>query len=768
MQKFNQDRTLGRRQRNHEPSSLQKGGACGKALGLLLLGATMMLSGCGGSSNSNNVQAPPSLSGNWQFTVASPSDNSFSGGLQGGFLLQTNNSVTGGAVYSVSLPSQTGGSPTICNSGSATITGTVNGQNVTLTAVAGSQTFTFTGSLSLDGSTMVGSYTSTAGTAGDGTTACGTAQTGLQWSAVSVPPLFGAIQGSFHSTGGAAGLANQNFLVTGTLSQGQNIGASNATVTGTLNFVDPVSQLSDYPCFPGASVNGQISGSSVVLQIIGADGSNLGQIGGSSLGAVTYDSTPNGYVLHSAAGIAYAVNSPSCPGVGLSNAGDSGNICLSLTASACQQPITLTPAFLVFPVQALGSTITQTITLANNDPAGSTLNSLQLLWQTGNGVFGGPSDFDGLPNFLEQDNCASSPGTPFNLATGQSCSIHVSFNPQESCPWIPFGTPPSVLGAAPAFCPFPLTASLMVVTPFSADSDLKFAVAVSGYGASAIEPSTPELDFGAEAVSGSSLPQLLSFTNQGSTAVQILGSAPCVNVPPTSGHNTLPHPLLATSPVAGLQVVANGPGSVGGSITPVGTTIEYSCDSDPTTLHPNFQISSDTCTGTLLPAGGTCSLQVAYVPQLGTGLNAGLDYFLELNTVQCTSTVTSACEIDSGRFPVELRANPPSPLRMSPGAGLNFGIQAVGHAAPTQTITLFNDPTDPNSATITFVGKISAHGDYSESDDCPVTLPPGGSCTLTVGFKPKITGFDPGTLSINYTPEPTGVPQTVYLRGTGR
>jgi hypothetical protein len=730
----------------------------------LLLASTATLSGCGGSS-SNAVQNPVSLSGNWQFTVAPPPDNSFLGGLQGGFLVQNNSSVAGGAVYSVSLPSQSGGNPTICNSGSATITGSVTGQNVTLSAVAGTQTFVFTGSLSLDGLTVVGTYTSSAGTATDGS-ACGTAQTGLQWSAISVPPLPGPIQGSFHSTGGAAGLNNQDFLVTGVLSQGENIGASNATVTGTLSFVDPVSLLSDYPCFDTASVNGQISGTSVVLQIIGADGSNLGQIGGPGLGTVTFDSTPRGYVLHSVAGTAYAVNSKSCLGVGLSNAGDSGNICLAANASACQQPVTLHPAFLSFPPQALGSTTTQTVTLTNTDPSGATLNGLQLLWTMSSGSFGGPSDFNGLPNFLEQDTCAPSIGSSFTLASGQSCVITVSFTPQQSCPWLPFGAPP--FGSAPSLCPSQLTASLTVSSPSSADNDTNFSVPVTGYGGSALQPSTAELDFGAEAKSESSLPQLLSFTNHGSSAVQILSSAPCLNVPPGSGHNTLPRPLLATSTVAGLQVVANGPGSVGGSITPDGSTINYSCDSDPTTQRPNFQISSDTCTGSLLAPEGTCSLQIAYVPQPGTSSSSGLDYFLELNTVQCTSTVTSSCEIDSGRFPVELRANPPSPLRMSPAAGLDFGNQAVGHSATKQTITLYNDPNDPNKGTINFVGKILVHGDYSESDDCPYSLTPGSVCTLTVGFKPKITGPDPGALTINYTPEPTGAPQIVYLRGTGQ
>jgi len=159
---------------------------------------------------------------------------------------------------------------------------------------------------------------------------------------------------------------------------------------------------------------------------------------------------------------------------------------------------------------------------------------------------------------------------------------------------------------------------------------------------------------------------------------------------------------------------------------------------------------------------------VAYVPQPNTDINSGLDYFLELNTVQCYGTVTSDCEIDSGRFPVELKANTPSPLRMSPSAGLDFGNQAVGKASAPLTITLLNDPTLTNPQTVTFVGKILVQGNYSETDDCPVTLAPGSSCMLTVTFKPGIVGFIPGTLTINYSPEPFGAPQFVYLRGTGQ
>jgi hypothetical protein len=101
---------------------------------------------------------------------------------------------------------------------------------------------------------------------------------------------------------------------------------------------------------------------------------------------------------------------------------------------------------------------------------------------------------------------------------------------------------------------------------------------------------------------------------------------------------------------------------------------------------------------------------------------------------------------------------------MSPGAGLDFGSQSLGKSAVSKTITLFNDPSDPNPGTVNFTGN-AVKGDYSETDDCGAALAPGGTCTLTITFKPKIVGFDPGTITITYAPSQI---QTVYLRGSGQ
>jgi hypothetical protein len=777
---------------NREPLSRRLCGGYAQSLWVLLLAGTFLLSACGGGGASSDPQPSTTLSGNWQFTVngndgfTNTPDLSSSSGLQGGFLLQSNGSAAGAFVYSNTLAGSAQGP---CNSGSAPVTQT-SSQPATFTVAAGGQTYTLTvQTVNSDGSSMSGSYTATPGptvmvngtpvVCGEGTTASGGP---LPWTAKLVPPLTGSITGGFHSASGSnSGLANQDFPLTGTLTQGENIGASNATVTGTLSFIDPTTLLNDYPCISSGTVfvNGQISGNTVVLQLIGTDGSNDGQIGipasqaNSQTPPVTFDSTTNGYVLHSA-GTGYQVNTKACAAP---SHNDGGYICLGVNSTtACQQPITLSPALLSFPPQLLGSTnpSTQTITLTNTQPSGSaSLTGLTLAWTSISGVSDtGPTDFTGVPNFTEADTCVPGEvlktsgggttltGSPFDLLPGQSCTVTVFVAPQASCTWLPNNG-----GTAPAQCPLTLGATLTVNNVPSVDSDGQFLVPITGSGLSFVQPSVPELDFGAEAFGEAGLPQLLNLTNYGATPVQILPKGTCVTA--FGQTPTLPHPLMENSPVAGLQVVSNA------IADPSQSTIQYSCDSDPSTLLPNFQISSDTCSGTLLLPQAACSLAIGYVPQSAHTALFGLDYFLELNTVQCPDPVndppsqSNPCELDGGRFPVELKANLGSPLRMFPAAGLSFGNVSSGKSSVPQTITLLNDPV-PNAPTVNFVGKFVVTGSFTETDDCPSSLAPGGSCTLTVTFKPKAVGNNSGTISIYYTPGGTTSPQPVYLRGTGQ
>jgi hypothetical protein len=743
-----------------------------KAASLALLITLIGLCSCGGGSSNSASSTNATVSGNWQFNFAPPQDGSFSGGLQGGFLVQDKGSVSGQIVYSVTV---SGSTPVACD-GSAVVTGSLSGQSLTLNAVAGSQTFTLSGTLSADGSTLTGTYNTIA------TPNCGTAQSGLQWGARLMPALTGALQGYFHSTLGPPTdpVVNQDFQVTGSLMQGPNTGANSASVTGTLNF-------QGYPCLDTASVNGQISGSSVILQLIAPNGLNAGSIGAppatSSFPAtVAFQSVAGGgYILQGANG--YGISTSACPAPATATSpGDVGNVCLALGSStACKQVLSLTPAFLTFPAQMLGSApTTQTVTITNIGSAA--LNNLQLS-PTGSNFT--PSDFDGLPNFSEMDNCSSTPGSTFSLTPQQSCKVTMQFSPQESCPWQPLSVGVGLF-ASPSQCPpFQPVRALQVSAPpalpasvtltcascsnFTDDPSPTFVIPVAGLGMSAIQPSTPELDFGAEDASLSEVsePQSMTFTNQSNAPVQIL---PAMAAPPCGAPGsqaTLPRPASPGS-IPGLQVVQGSPSSFPPSLISGSQTITYACDLDRQSLKANFQIVSDDCSGSLLNAQQSCSLSMVYAPQPQEAAG-GLEYFLQLNTLQCTSTTNTDCEINSGRFPVELTSGLASPLRLFPAAGLNFGTWPSGSTSyPPLTITLSNDKSVANPQPINFTAIVTT-GDYSEIDNCGISLVPGGSCTMNITFAPKITGFDQGAITLTYSNGSTaGLSQVIALRGFGQ
>jgi len=186
---------------------------------------------------------------------------------------------------------------------------------------------------------------------------------------------------------------------------------------------------------------------------------------------------------------------------------------------------------------------------------------------------------------------------------------------------------------------------------------------------------------------------------------------------------------------------------------------------------PNFQIvpGSDTCTGTLLAPRQTCGVEVVYAPQPNESAG-GLNYFMQFNTLQCTSSTTTGCEIDSGRFPVALKSSLASPMRLSPGAGLDFGEWPEGQTSdPPLTITLSNDASVASPQAINFQS-IVIKGDYAETNNCASlaqggSVAPGNSCTFTITFTPKKAGFDPGSIVMTYN---NGQVQTINLRGFGQ
>lgn len=494
---------------NRQKSAASLGRIIVKNAWIVLLAFTLILSACGGSSSGGSHQIPILLSGNWQFSMSSTPDLTPQSGFLGGFLVEKNGAVTGTANYSFTLLGDT----VPCSSGTATITGTLSSNTVTLQAVAGTLSFDFNGTAASDGvlSKIAGSFTSTSTAGSQGEVPCGSATTSPRgWTAASLPPLQGFIAGSFHSTGGVSGLDHREFPVTGSISQGSNAGASSATLTGTINFVDPISNKPDYPCAASATIQGQISGNTVVLQLLEGDGSVIGQIGApdesGQIKPVTLDSSTKGYVLHSLLGTAYSATTTPCPGDSESSTpGDLGSICIALgSTNACQQPVSIFPSALTFAAQAVGSnSAAQKITLQNNQA--SLLDGLSMT--LANACPPGTPGTAGCNFAVTMDSCdiAGNPlGSAFSLLPAQTCTIEITFTPQQ----------------ADAF-----TATLTVNTPASADNDTAFAVPITGRGVDAFTRRLPAPIVPRERSSGVSLPELLSFSTQSWRLVQTLHSS---------------------------------------------------------------------------------------------------------------------------------------------------------------------------------------------------------------------------------------------------
>jgi hypothetical protein len=84
------------------------------------------------------------------------------------------------------------------------------------------------------------------------------------------------------------------------------------------------------------------------------------------------------------------------------------------------------------------------------------------------------------------------------------------------------------------------------------------------------------------------------------------------------------------------------------------------------------------------------------------------------------------------------------------------------------TATLTNNQSVPLTiSNVQITG--AAPGDFAQTNTCPIspnTLAGGGSCTITVTFKP--TAVNKRTASIAVTDGANNSPQTVFLKGIGK
>jgi hypothetical protein len=167
----------------------------------------------------------------------------------------------------------------------------------------------------------------------------------------------------------------------------------------------------------------------------------------------------------------------------------------------------------------------------------------------------------------------------------------------------------------------------------------------------------------------------------------------------------------------------------------------------------DFQIVANQCSGTTVPAGGICQIELAFQPTATGARTAAL---------QLLSDTTGA----SQSLPLSGIGLLPTPLVCSSAGSLAFGNQYVGTTSPVQSVVVSNCGSaallvtnnvfsGANSADFTLVGYDCQSG----------SIPTGGVCTVSVSFVPTAGGARAATLTLY--DNAVGNPHSIGFSGTG-
>ena len=163
-----------------------------------------------------------------------------------------------------------------------------------------------------------------------------------------------------------------------------------------------------------------------------------------------------------------------------------------------------------------------------------------------------------------------------------------------------------------------------------------------------------------------------------------------------------------------------------------------------TGANPNDFHQTNNC-GTSLAAGSSCTISVTFKPT-ATGTRSA--------AVSVTDSAPNSPQTVSLGGTGVLPA-----VTLSP-TSLTFANQLVGTTSKAQTVRLTN-----TGLGILKITKRATTGPFGLTTNCTATVNPGGSCNLSVTFKPTTIGTVTGSISI--TDNAPSSPQTISLQGTG-
>ncbi len=422
---------------------------------------------------------------------------------------------------------------------------------------------------------------------------------------------------------------------------------------------------------------------------------------------------------------------------------------VNLTGTGLQPAaLTLTPSSLTFTGEPMyGTSQPQSLTVKNTGGAPAQLNA---------------------PG-IQGNYKISSNGCGATLAAGATCSVAIEFTPMGMGGQSGLFTLPS-----PSINGGQVTASL------------------NGTGtAAALSP--PSLSFAAQPTSSTSSAQTITVTNTGGSAAQI--GAPTVSDGEFAANSACPASLAAganctlsvtftptqTGARSGTLSLPYDAGVLSAALTGTGTapgplTLSPSSLSFPTTAEgatsaaqsvaitnsggspaqlssisvPSpFALAGSTCPAppAALAVNAQCTLQISFTPPGAMSYTGAASISGNFSNSSATISLSG-----QGAMPPALTVYPTS---------LMFPGTPQGSVSMPQTLTL----TSTGGVAVSLGASTITVNFQVTSDNCPASLAPGNSCSVSILFHPGSTGALTGTFS--QPGNMAGSPATVQLQGTG-
>jgi len=404
--------------------------------------------------------------------------------------------------------------------------------------------------------------------------------------------------------------------------------------------------------------------------------------------------------------------------------------------------VSLSAASLTFSGQLIGTTsAAQTVTLTNTGGTSLSVSSIAT-----------------SQPFAETNNC------PVSLAGGASCSITVTFTPQ---------TRGNSTGG-------------VTISDSASGSPQSVSLSGTGLTPAAVSLSASSLTFPGQVVGTTSTVQTVVLTNTGGASLSISG---IVTNQPFAETNNCPAslaggasctmsitftPQSSGSSSGTISITDNDTGSPqsvslsGTGLTPAAVSLSPSSLSFSTPLGTSsasqaitvtntggaalgissiaanypFEIMTSTCTGSLA-GGASCSVNISFTPQTSSSV---------------TGAFTITDNASGSPQSVPLTGTTPAAVALSPSS-LTFSSQAIGTTSAAQTVTLTN-----TGGTSLSISSIATSQPFAETNNCPVSLAGGASCSITVTFTPHTSGIASGAVTIS--DNAAGSPQSFTLTGT--